>query len=44
MNYLDIVDEGTIKITKTDTGINIEAQSKRDGDIFNEISGVYKKS
>ena len=44
LNYLDIVDEGTIKITKTDTGINIEAQSKRDGDIFNEISGVYKKS
>lgn len=40
----DTIDEGTIKITKTDNGINVEAQSKRDGDIFNEITGTYKKS
>lgn len=40
----DPIDEGTIKITKTDNGINVESQSKRDGDIFNEITGTYKKS
>ena len=44
LNHNDTIDEGTIKITKTDNGINVEAQSKRDGDIFNEITGTYKKS
>lgn len=44
LNYLDQLDKGTIKITKTDSGISVTAQSKRDGDIFNEISGTYKKS
>ena len=44
LNHNDTIDDGTIKITKTDNGINVEAQSKRDGDIFNEITGTYKKS
>ena len=44
LNYLDDFDKGTVKITKSATGITVEAQSRRDGDIFNEISGTYKKS
>lgn len=44
LNYLDQFDNGTVKVAKTENGIIVEAQSKRDGDIFNEINGTYKKS
>lgn len=42
--FYDEADKGSITITKTDDDITVEAQSNRDGDIFNEIDGIYKKS